>query len=79
VAHAIDCEFVYTLIPRKPLNELIEERAQIVASKRLQQIQHSMALEAQSVNDSDEKDQLENLIQQLITKSGSELWDDKHD
>jgi len=73
-AHALDCELVYTLVPRIPLNKLVEERAQIVASKRLKQIQHSMALEAQSVNDSDNKEQFKSLVRQLVEKAGSELW-----
>ncbi len=76
-AHALDCELVYTLLPRKPLNDLVKERAQFVALKRLQPIQHSMALEAQSVNDSDEKEQFERLVQRIIGKAGSELWNDK--
>ena len=75
-AQALDCRVVYTLIPRKPLNDLIEERARIVAKKRLQLARHSMALEAQSVDVSDEEEQLKQLIRRLIKKAGSELWED---
>ena len=75
-AQALDCRVVYALIPRKPLNDLVEERAHIVAEKRLQSTRHSMALEAQSVDKSDEEEQLINLRQRLIKKAGSELWED---
>jgi len=75
-ARAMDCQVVYALIPRKPLNDLVEERAHIVAEKRLQSTRHSMALEAQSVDKSDEEDQLKRLSERLIEKAGSELWDD---
>jgi len=75
-AQALDCHVVYALVPRKPLNDLVEERAHKIAKKRLQSTRHSMALEAQSVDKSDEEEQLKHLIQRLIKKSGSELWED---
>ena len=75
-ARALDCRVVYALIPRKPLDDLVAERAQIVAKKRLQSTRHSMVLEAQSVDRSDEEEQLKRLSEQLIRKSGSELWVD---
>jgi len=73
-ARALDCRVVYALIPRKPLNDLVEERARTVAEKRLQSTRHSMALEAQSVDKSDEEDQLKYLSERLINRAGSELW-----
>ena len=75
-ARAMDCQVVYALIPRKPLNDLVEERALIVAEKRLESTQHSMALEAQNVDKSDEEEQLQHLSEQLIRKAGSDLWED---
>jgi predicted DNA-binding mobile mystery protein A len=75
-AQALDCRVVYALIPKKPLTDLVKDRARIVAKKRLQSTQHTMALEAQSVDASDEEEQLKQLIRRLIEKSGSELWKD---
>ena len=75
-ARAMDCRVVYALVPRKPLDDLVKERARIVAKKRLQSAQHSMALEAQSVEKSDEEEQLKHLGERLIKKAGSELWGD---
>ena len=68
--------FVYALIPRKPLNDLVEERAHIVAEKRLQSTRHSMALEAQIVDKSDEEEQLKRFSERLMEKAGSELWEE---
>lgn len=73
-AHALDCRLVYTLVPKKPFEKLVEDRARHVAKARLESTGHSMALEAQSVNAEDEKEQLEILVRRLIEKSGSELW-----
>lgn len=75
-ARAMDCRVVYALIPRKPLADLVEERALIIAGKRLQSMQHSMALEAQSIDKSDEEEQLRRLSEQLVKQAGSNLWED---
>jgi predicted DNA-binding mobile mystery protein A len=73
-AHALDCRLVYTLVPRKPLEELVEDRAKARAKQRLQATSHSMALEAQSVTGPDEEEQRKRLTQKLLEKTGSELW-----
>ena len=76
-AHALDCRLVYTLVPRKPLEGLVEERASLLAKKRLKSTSHSMALEAQGVDATDESSQLKILTRELIDQSGSKLWDDE--
>ena len=76
-AQALDCRLVYALVPRKPLDELVEVRAFLAAKKRLRITGHSMSLEAQSVGESDEKEQLKHLTQRLIEKAGSGLWEDE--
>ncbi len=75
-ARAMDCRVVYALIPKKPLNDLVEERAHIAAKKLLQSARHSMVLEAQSLDRSDEEEQLKRLSERLIRRAGSGLWDD---
>lgn len=78
-AQALDCRLVYTMIPRKPLEELIEERAQRLAKQKLEITRHTMALEAQGIDKSDEEEQLKRLIQKLREKAGAELWEIKND
>lgn len=75
-ANALDCRLVYALVPRKPLDELVSERAEHLAKKRLRSTSHSMALEAQGVDTTDEQEQLKHLIQNLLNKAGSELWEE---
>ncbi|MCF6209631.1 MAG: mobile mystery protein A [Gammaproteobacteria bacterium] len=75
-ANALDCRIVYTLVPRKPLDELVAERAERLAKKRLKSTSHSMALEAQDVDTEDEQEQLKRMIQSLLDKTGSELWEE---
>ena len=73
-ASALDCQLVYTLVPRSSLEEMTKERAIALARKRFSRTAHTMALEAQSVDDEDERDQIRAMAQRLIEKSGSELW-----
>ena len=75
-ANALDCRLVYALVPRKPLDELVTERAERLAKKRLKSTSHSMALEAQEVDTADEQEQLKRMIQHLLDKAGSELWEE---
>ena len=75
-AHALDCRLVYALVPRKPLDALIAERASRLATTRLNSTRHSMALEAQALDANDEDEQRKRLIRQLIEQAGSELWDE---
>lgn len=75
-AHALDCQLVYALVPRKPLDALIAERASRLATTRLNSTRHSMALEAQALDANDEDEQRKRLIRQLIEQAGSELWDE---
>lgn len=65
---------LYTLVPRKPLEELVEDRARQVAGARLESALHTMALEAHSVDADDDKEQLEALVRKLIEKAGSDVW-----
>jgi predicted DNA-binding mobile mystery protein A len=76
-AQALDCRLVYVLVPRKPLEALVEDRAQALAKKRLQATAHSMALEDQSVAADDESEQLKALTRRLIEQAGSRLWDEE--
>lgn len=74
-AHALDCQFVYALVPRAPLEEMVKARAHRLARKRLESTRHSMALEAQEVEESDEQVQLERMTARILGKAGKELWE----
>ena len=75
-AQALDCRLVYALVPRQSLEDVVKERASLVAKNRLKSTSHTMALEAQGVDAADESEQLKRLAQQLIEKGGSKLWEE---
>lgn len=74
-ARALDCRLVYAIVPRKPLELLVEDRARTLAKKRLRATSHSMALEDQRVDEADEQDHLKRLVQNLLDQPGSALWE----
>ena len=74
-ARALDCRLVYALVPRNPLESLVEDRAREFAKKRLRATSHSMALENQRVDETDEQEHLERLVQRLLNQPGSALWE----
>jgi predicted DNA-binding mobile mystery protein A len=49
VASALDCTLVYALVPNKPLEAMVRDRARAFARRRLEPVEHSMLLEDQKV------------------------------
>ena len=76
-AQALDCRLVYALVPKDSLEDMVKERASLLAKRRLKSASHTMALEAQSVDKADEDEQRKHLIRQLVEKGGSTLWEDE--
>ena len=78
-ARALDCRLVYFLVPRKPLAEIVSERAEQLARHRLRTVRYHMALENQAVDRIEDDAQFTELVKSLIERSGSELWNDPDD
>src|SRR5580704_11328218 len=49
VAEALDCKLVYALVPNRPLEETVRERARLFLRRRRAPVEHSMMLEDQKV------------------------------
>lgn len=75
-AQALNCRFVYALVPAEPLSAVVEQRAHAVATERLVHTIHTMSLEDQALGSEDADDQRQELAKRLAEKSGSELWED---
>jgi predicted DNA-binding mobile mystery protein A len=50
-ADALECDFVYALVPRRPLDDLVTEQARRRALDRVHQVAQTMALEDQAIAD----------------------------
>jgi predicted DNA-binding mobile mystery protein A len=55
LAAALDCDLVYALVPKQgTMQQLLESRARAQATRRVLQVEHSMALEDQAAGHLDE-------------------------
>jgi predicted DNA-binding mobile mystery protein A len=70
VAEALDCTLVYALIPNKPLEDTVRERARAFLKRRREPIEHSMLLENQAA--ADKSDGLDDLVRHT---NPSLFWD----
>lgn len=73
-AKAMNCRVVYFFVPKKPLNQLIEDQARIIAKKQLKTVGHSMALEQQSLTPQQAKSQEDALVSELLQGHLKNLW-----
>ena len=76
-AQAMDCQLVYALIPRQPLQTMVEQRALLEAKKRMRTAAHTMTLEDQAVEETELHEQIEVLAKELLNQKGSILWGEK--
>ncbi len=73
-AKAMGCKFVYALIPDTTLEEVVQIQARKSAKALIQEIHHHMKLEKQKVKPELEKEQIQDLAEEILTKMDSRLW-----
>lgn len=73
-AAALDCELAYALVPKRPLQELLEERAEYIARDQVARVRHSMALEDQHTSQQHSKREVADLRRKLLEGKRSRLW-----
>jgi predicted DNA-binding mobile mystery protein A len=76
LARGLGCRVTYALVPEGgSLEGLRRARAQEVARKDLEQVSHSMRLEAQGLAPSRERRQLERQVQEILAGNPRRLWE----
>jgi predicted DNA-binding mobile mystery protein A len=76
-AEAMDCVFVYAVVPRTSLEETMHRQARKVAIKRLSRTSHTMLLEDQMVSNDEQKKMFEDKVEDLIRNIPNDFWADK--
>ena len=75
IADALDCDFVYAIVPREKFDDIIYKQAQKKAKKILTKFNKNMELK----NQLDEKDALDtilkDIVKDLLYKNARKLWD----
>ena len=75
VAEALDCVFVYALVPRTSLEETVRTQAREVAAARMQRVSHSMLLESQGLSEEEQRASLDAAVEELVREMPRDLWD----
>jgi predicted DNA-binding mobile mystery protein A len=73
VAEALGCTVVYALVPNKPLETMVRDRARTVARVRRAAVEQSMLLEDQAVGTEDSEARLDEFLRET---NPSRLWDE---
>jgi predicted DNA-binding mobile mystery protein A len=71
-AEALDCTLVYALVPNKPLEAIVRDRARTFARRRLEPVEHSMLLEDQKVTTKDAEARLDEIARETNPRL---FWD----
>jgi len=72
-AAAMDCDLVYAIVPRATLEDILKQHASEKARTLLGRVGHSMVLEAQAVESSEDHQRVEALVQTLLDNPKA-LW-----
>ncbi len=72
VADALDCDLVYALVPRRSLQETVDEQIRKQVHEQLQRLQQTMSLEDQALTGAQQQAQYERLNESYATSRG--LW-----
>ena len=74
-AEALDCVFVYALVPRSSLKDTVRRQALEVARERLKHTSHTMLLEDQQLSKEKMRKALDAAVEELVDAMPKELWD----
>jgi len=76
VAELLNCDLVYALVPRKPVDEMIRDRAKSKAAMLVSKADRQMKLEAQQLSSAKLQEQIDAEVHRLVKELPRDLWDD---
>lgn len=76
MAQAMDCKFVYAIVPKQNVEDVIKERAIEKARTQVKTASTHMALEAQSLSKEQLEFEIERIAAQIMDKMPSDFWND---
>ena len=72
-AEILDCTLVYALVPNRPLEAMVNERARAIAIGAIRRVDQTMTLEDQKVDRESDEQLIEDYIRDHVRDR--ELWD----
>lgn len=76
MAEAMNCRFVYAVVPDQEIEEMIKKRALQKAREQVKSASTHMALEAQTLSDDQLAFEVDRLASEMVEKMSSNLWSD---
>ena len=74
MAQAMNCRFVYAIVPEKDIETVLKDRAKKKASKQVVESSKHMALEQQSLSKKQIAFEVERLSQNMLRDMPSDFW-----
>ncbi len=76
-AEAMNCTFVYAIVPTTTLDDILREQAAKKADTELARYHHTMRLENQAMDKRDLATERERLVSEMLMGSLRRVWDDE--
>ena len=76
VANTLDCDLVYALVPRLPVETMIRERAKLKAQRLVSKTDVQMKLEAQQLSREALHERVDAEVDRLLREMPRDLWED---
>lgn len=76
IAEAANCRFVYAFVPKESAEALLQRRAREKAKRRVMEASGHMALEQQTLSQSQMESETERLAEKILKEQQSDLWND---
>lgn len=74
VADALEMDFVYALVPRTSLNDMVKEQARLLALKKMKRLDHTMRLEMQELSSEEKEKALKDMIDKILIDELKDFW-----
>jgi len=74
-AKALNCAFVYCLVPQADLEDIVRDQAKKIALNRLQRASHTMSLEDQELDRKENNAIMNNMVERIMNEQPADLWD----
>jgi predicted DNA-binding mobile mystery protein A len=75
-AEALGCRLVYVLVPERPLEDTLRERASLIADRQFASVEQTMRLEAQEVHGAQQREETRRRLADEFLSRPARLWDE---
>lgn len=75
-AQALDCTFIYALVPNASLESMVSERIRVKVAERLARVDHTMKLEAQGLSDAEISAERDRIVNEMLKGNLRGLWNE---